>query len=186
MARPYQAAKAQPQKQAPQESKEAVVDISVPKKGERGPSLWMLMGLMVVCFLVLGGVLVWMIDARISGQMAPEGARPSLAVSKSAYFSMGSFVVNLAQPGRARLMQTDIELRTSAGEEGVKALEANKAALRDKTILILSAQKADDLFTEKGKETLKEQIRDEAQKIMQAATGSKVVDEIYFTSFVMQ
>ena len=52
--------------------------------------------------------------------------------------------------------------------------------------MLFSSQKPDDLQTREGKERLREQALKEIQHIVEGYTGKPGVEEVFFTSFLMQ
>ena len=58
--------------------------------------------------------------------------------------------------------------------------------IRNNLVMLFSSQTYKALMTVQGKEKLREQALREIQKVMEKETGEKVVDNVYFTSFVMQ
>ena len=53
-------------------------------------------------------------------------------------------------------------------------------------MLLLSSKTYNDLITAEGKETLRKEILAEVKKILKRETGKDNIENIYFTSFVMQ
>ncbi len=51
---------------------------------------------------------------------------------------------------------------------------------------MFSLSNTDDLVTSAGKTSLKQQALAEVQKVMQDIEGSKIVEQVLFTGFVMQ
>ncbi len=53
-------------------------------------------------------------------------------------------------------------------------------------MLLLSSKTHDELRSAKGKETLRKAVLKEIQKVLEAETGKEGVEDVFFTSFVMQ
>ena len=58
--------------------------------------------------------------------------------------------------------------------------------VRNNLVLLLSSKTYDELSTAEGKTTLRKQVLKEIQKVLEAETGKEGVEDVYFTSFVMQ
>ena len=58
--------------------------------------------------------------------------------------------------------------------------------IRNNVVFILSSKRYEDLITPEGKEELRKQVLTEVRKILKKETGNGDVEDIYFTSFVMQ
>jgi len=111
-----------------------------------------------------------------------EGA----VVSEAHYFSLDPpFIVNFNGKSRARFLQVSIEGLTrdaSIKEEITKHFPQ----VRNNLVMLLSGKTFDELNTPEGKADLRKQVLKEVQKVLEAETGKEGVEDIYFTSFVMQ
>ncbi len=103
------------------------------------------------------------------------------------YFSLDpAFVVNFQGKGRARFLQVNIDGMTRI--EKMK-LEVTKhlPQIRNNVVLLLSSKSYEELITPEGKESLRKEVLNEIQDVMEAETGNaEGVENIFFTSFVMQ
>ncbi len=102
------------------------------------------------------------------------------------YFSLDPpFVVNFAGKGRAKFLQVNIGglTRNPAIKEDITT---HLPHIRNDIVFILSSKRYDDLITPEGKEDLRKQVLAEVRKILKKETGNGDVEDIYFTSFVMQ
>lgn len=96
------------------------------------------------------------------------------------------FVVNFEAQGVMRFLQVTVEVLTR--EPHVADLvKANDPQIRNDLLLLFGAQQAPDLKTNEGKEKLRRDARDVVAKIVTSEGGEGAkVENIYFTSFVMQ
>lgn len=118
---------------------------------------------------------------------AAEGEEGAEADVKSAYyFSLDpAFIVNFTGKSRARFLQVNIEGMTR--DETVKEkITKHIPQVRNNIILLLSSKTHDELNTPAGKESLRKEVLKEIQDILVAETGKEGVEDVYFTSFVMQ
>ncbi len=147
---------------------------------------------LVACLSIGGGAAFFLLGSSSSDAEAKteteEGAteEETAAANDAYYFSLDpAFVVNFQGKSRVRFLQVNIDGITR--EEAVK-LEVTKhlPQIRNNIVLLLSSKTYDDLITPEGKETARNEILTEIQKVMKAETGKEGVENIFFTSFVMQ
>ena len=96
------------------------------------------------------------------------------------------FVVNFEAQGVMRFLQVTVEVLTR-DTHVADLVKANDPQIRNDLLLLFGAQQAPDLKTNEGKEKLRKDARDVVAKIVTSEGGEgKKVENIYFTSFVMQ
>ncbi len=102
------------------------------------------------------------------------------------YFSLNPpFVVNFVGKSRAKFLQVSISGLTR--DPSVKEnITTHLPHIRNNIVFILSSKRHEDLITPEGKEELRKQILGEIRSILKKETGKDDVEDIYFTSFVMQ
>lgn len=102
------------------------------------------------------------------------------------YFSLDPpFIVNFTGKSRARFLQVSIEGMTR--DATVKeAITKHFPQVRNNLVLLLSSKTHDELNTPEGKSALRKQVLKEVQKVLEAETGKEGIEDVYFTSFVMQ
>jgi flagellar FliL protein len=96
-------------------------------------------------------------------------------------FALDKFIVNLSSDGGSRYLRTSINLELS-GEEFQAEVDKKKPLIRDIIIRTLSAKSYEEISTIRGKESLKDEIVTELNKIF--TDGN--VQNIFFTEFVVQ
>ena len=85
----------------------------------------------------------------------------------------------------ARFLQLTLDVVTR--DTGVEeALNTHMPAVRNSLLLLFSSQKTADLASREGKEDLRRKALDEIQRVLEEQTGNAGVDDVFFTSFVMQ
>lgn len=95
------------------------------------------------------------------------------------------FTVNFQKAGRARFLQVTVEAMTR--DPAVKdALEQHMPMIRNNLLMLFSSKSSDELRSRDGKEALQNEALASVQGILEQETGSKGVEAIFFTSFVMQ
>jgi flagellar protein FliL len=95
-----------------------------------------------------------------------------------AIFPLDTFVVNL-QGGRFIRCQLQFEFET---RDVPKRFYAKLVPIRDAIISILTKRDAEDVISEKGKDTLKSEVREIVNEILR----KEEVKTVYFTQFVVQ
>ncbi len=161
---------------------------------EKKKSPLMLIIIIVAVLLIGGGAgAFFMMGDKEEGTAAAEenGAAESETeeetVSKSAhYFSLDpAFIVNFTGKSRARFLQVSIEGMTR--DEIVKEeITKHFPQVRNNIVLLLSGKTSEQLSTPDGKDKLRKEVLKEVQDILVAETGKEGVEDVYFTSFVMQ
>jgi len=123
-------------------------------------------------------------DEPADGEAA-EGEETA-ASGEAYYFSLDPpFVVNFTGKSRARFLQVSIEGLTRDGK--VKEnITKHFPQVRNNLVLLLSSKTYDELITQEGKAALRKQVLKEIQKVLEAETGKEGVEDVFFTSFVMQ
>ncbi len=128
--------------------------------------------------------------AAAEGAEGAEGAAAAAgggaSTGSALYVAMPRpFVFNVPGASRDRLVQIKVQLlvRGDANEE----LAKKHIPLIEGTLLsTFSMTNADDLSTTAGKETLRTNALDNVQKALNDVEGSKVIERVLFTGFVMQ
>jgi len=96
-----------------------------------------------------------------------------------------AFIVNLSDPAKQRYLQADISIMTRS-PEGEKLLEENMPLVRNTLLMLLSQQEYDVLVTREGKEKLQEDALTEVRTKLKSSRVKVKVEELLFTSLVMQ
>ena len=142
---------------------------------------------------VSGGATYYLTHKPGSGEevAAEEGAEGEAAAEEEIpvtpyYFSLNPpFVVNFVGKGRAKFLQVNIDGLTR--DPRVKEdITTHLPHIRNNIVFILSSQRIEDLSSPEGKENLRKQILEEVRTILKKETGNGDVEDIFFTSFVMQ
>ncbi len=172
------------------------------EEGEKKKKPLLLIIIAVVVLLAGGGGAFFMLGGSEDAEAIAEGSEDATAtgteseseseseeetVSKEAiYFSLDpAFVVNFQGKGRVRFLQVNIDGLTR--EAGIKEeVTKHLPQIRNNIVLLLSSKTYEDLSTPEGKGKVRSEILVEIQKIMESETGKTAVENIFFTSFVIQ
>ncbi|KAF7774099.1 flagellar FliL protein [Pseudoalteromonas citrea] len=118
---------------------------------------------------------------------APAASGSATAETGSAlYVAMPRpFVFNVPGASRDRIVQIKVQLLVRG--DGNEEIAKKHIPLIEGTLLsVFSTTTADELSTSAGKETLRLTALDKVQAAMEGVEGSKVVERVLFTGFVMQ
>ncbi|MGD8926693.1 MAG: flagellar basal body-associated FliL family protein [Thioalkalispiraceae bacterium] len=106
--------------------------------------------------------------------------------SGSPYFEIAKpFVVNLADKGRTAFLQVKAQFKVK-NQELKDQLYNNLPAIQHSIMMVLSEQTSTDIKSVAGKQKLREKTLQEVQAFLMNQLGDPVVDEIYFTGFIIQ
>ncbi len=95
------------------------------------------------------------------------------------------FVVNFADQNQMRFLQITMDVMAYSPEV-IDAVKKHLPVIRNNLVMLLSSQDAKTLFSLQGKQHLRQQCLEEIQKIIKERSGETGVEDVYFTSFVMQ
>lgn len=121
-----------------------------------------------------------------SGDEAAEKEAPARSTGDVQYIALNPpFVVNFGGQSTARFLQISMEVSTR-DDSIVKAIEKHMPVIRNNLVLLLSSQDQQEISTREGKEKLRGESLAEIQRILKKHTGKTGIQDVYFTSFVMQ
>ncbi len=150
-----------------------------PKKKSR----WLWIVLLLVLMLGGGGAAAWYVLVMQPAQAQLDGEAPEPTPAPALYSELRpAFVVNLAG-NRFLQLEIDLMARDAAVIEAVKR---HNPAIRNDVLLLLGSQNPSELQSLDGKLTLQQSVLDAINAILAAREQGLAVEEIYFSSFVMQ
>ena len=95
-------------------------------------------------------------------------------------------VVNFAgEDGSTRYLQMTVQAM-ARDQAVIDAIKTHAPAIRNNFLLIIGNRDYNSLASVEGKEQLRADMLEEARAILKRNTGAPGIEEIYFTSFVMQ
>ncbi len=119
-------------------------------------------------------------------QAAPAEAEKNAPAGKVVYVNIDPpFVVNFEDQTLVRYLQIGVSLMTH-GEGAKDAIEAQMPLIKSRLLLLFSAQKYDEIKTSEGKQKLQQDALKVVRDVLKDQTGNPYVDQVLFTSFVMQ
>ncbi len=114
------------------------------------------------------------------------GAESTEEVADISYWPLEpAFVLNFEGKSKARFMQIGLEVSVT-NEKSYAAVKKHLPVIRNEIVLLLSGQKYEEMVTPDGKEQLRAELIETINIILKKHKAKKGIDNIYFTSFVMQ
>ena len=102
------------------------------------------------------------------------------------YFSFDPpLVVNFDDTQAVRFLQLQIDVMARE-EKVIEAVKANAPAIRNNLLMLMNNRDYKTLMTREGKEALRQECLKEVQRILKKETGADGVEDLYFSSFVVQ
>ncbi len=149
--------------------------------------------LIVMAVLLLGagtaGTLYFMGMLPMGGgeDVADEAAKKESAKKKDPiYFAFEQpFTVNFETEAGLRFLQVSVELM-SYDPEAIEAVKTHMPVIKNNIILMFSNQGYGDLVSREGKDKLRQSTLQEIESALEKYHGKGGVEEVYFTSFVIQ
>lgn len=140
------------------------------------------LGVIMKKLMILFFTLFWIVPAFSADE---EAAAP--AKKTPAFVSLGKpMVLNLTTKGkRLRFLQLEASVLVR-DEEAKQAVEANIPALRHQLIILLSEQSAEDMKTPSKRNDIRKIVTERVTETLDDLTGNKDVDDVLFTSFLIQ
>lgn len=114
-------------------------------------------------------------------------AEPAVPLKQAAIYEelVPAFVVNFKHQGRARYMQVSVALM-ARDQVALDALKVHMPVLRNRLVMLFSAQDFAALMTPVGKEMLRQQATASVQELAEKETGKPTVEQVLFTNIVLQ
>ncbi len=161
-----------------EEEKEAKEEKEQKKGGKKG--LFIFVALFIVLAAAGGGAYFFFFKGKQEegGEKQKTEAKPT---EIGVMFDLGTFIVNLADPGVEMYAKVSITLELS-DQEVSKEVEKRLPIIKDAVIDILSSKTYGDIRTPEGKEKLRFELIKRINTIL--VKGG--VRNLYFTEFVVQ
>ncbi len=120
------------------------------------------------------------------GKHAKKSKKAKKELGPPLYVKLGDpLVVNFVENNQIRYLQVQMEVMTRDPEMKDK-IEAYMPLIRNNLLMMLSDLDYATISSFSGKQKIRAEALAEVQSIMKEQTGDNVVEELYFTSFVMQ
>jgi flagellar FliL protein len=171
-----------------------------PKGGGMGGKIVNAVGIFVLCLIavVAGGYINAVLHPGPQFEMTPEGQLTlkkevdahgkvvAGAPKPAIYYAFDPpFVVSFEDETAVRFLQVQVEVMARE-QTAIDGVQQHAPAIRNNLLNVINARDYKTLLTVEGKEKLRQECLKETQKILQKETGSPGIEDLYFTSFVVQ
>lgn len=153
----------------------AVADAAPPKKSKK--KLFIIVGLVIL--LAGGGAGGWFMT---QGKHEPGEAKAE-AQEAPIFLPLETFTVNLQ--GGEQYLQTDITLQMTDPAQA-EMIKLHMPRVRSRLLALLSSKSYAELATAADKKTLAKEIMDQVKQPFYAKGKPQQVDDVLFTTFVIQ
>jgi flagellar FliL protein len=163
--------------------KAAAPNVQPIKPRKKGKLLWIIIATVVV----LGGAGAWLaFRPGAAADGATAASKPAAHAAPIYYKFDPAFVVNFGGEGSARYLQVTVEAM-SRDMTAVENLKNTEPAIRNDLVMLFSAQDNATLMSVDGKEKLRAATLASIRKVLDGEGGNgKLIEAVYFTSFVIQ
>ena len=149
---------------------------------------WLIIGIAAFLVLAGGGAAAWFLmghdDAHGKKQAAVKAKEP---LAPPLYVALDPpFVVNFEGEQLVRFLQITVQVMTR-DPATVEVLKANDPVVRNDLLLLFANQKSAVVAARAGKEKLRSEALTAIRHVVESGGGkADHVEQVYFTSFVMQ
>jgi flagellar FliL protein len=121
-------------------------------------------------------------DKKEAAEEKPSGKPPAPAI----YLKMDpQMVVNFDATSEVKFLALDIEFM-ARDQAVIDDVQRNMPKIRNNILMLISNRDYKTLMTREGKDKLRLEALDEARKVLKQETGSAKLEDLLFTSFVVQ
>lgn len=168
------------------EEEQAAADAAAARKKRR---LKIFVGAAIAVLLMGGAVALWFFlkpppDPAVEAAKAAQ--KPEAIEQRAIYYPLKEkFVINYDVRGRQRFLQVEVNLMLR-DDSAIRPIEQHMPRIRNDLIMLFSGQVFEDLQTPEGKELLRQDALRRVQAVLEQETGKQAIEQVLFTSFVMQ
>lgn len=120
---------------------------------------------------------------KVSKNKASKSKGPK---KRALYFPLKpEFTVNFENTQSASYLQIAIQVMARE-QDALDDVEHHMPAIRNSVLLLLGSQTFEKVNTHVGKEKLRKSVLKTIQKILKSETGKTGIEDVYFTSIIMQ
>ncbi|MGZ5054565.1 MAG: flagellar basal body-associated FliL family protein [Methylobacter sp.] len=146
--------------------------------------------IMIVAALILvaagGGVTFFLMKEDSSKDKKAEHVDEATGHAEKLYFDMSKpIVVDFPKGAAVQHGRITVSMLVE-GAETIAVLKKNEPMIRNNLLMLIGAQDPASLNTREGKELLGKAMLDDVTAVLVKMAGKGKVNEIFFTSFVMQ
>ena len=148
---------------------------------------WLIIGIIGVLVLAGGGVGAWLAFAPNPAHGKKVAEQPKEPLAPPLYVALDPpFVVNFDGDQVVRFLQITVQVMTR-DPATVEVMKANDPVVRNDLLMLFGNQKYEAVSQRAGKEKLRTDALAAVRHVVQNAGGKPDhIEQVYFTSFVMQ
>jgi flagellar FliL protein len=160
------------------------------KKGKVLPIVLIVLGAVLLAAASTGATM-YLMSSRLVDNAPADGVSEEEEVQPAnlgppIYFGLDpAMVVNFQNPGPVRFLQVKVQVMARE-KKVIEAVKEHMPAIRNDLMMLFSSQRYETIKTREGKDALRQEVLGEIQEILTEQTGEAGVEQVYFTSFVMQ
>lgn len=140
----------------------------------------------VVLLLIMGGAAYFFLSGSDSADEEMAEEEVEIPIEEAFYLAIDPvFVVNLPDRGKQRFLQAKITLMTR-DEAILMKIEQHMPVIRHHLTNVLSAQTISSIQTDGGIQQVRAEALEEINGVLSSEFATQAVEEVLFTSFVMQ
>ena len=170
---------------ADEEDKDESEEVEANSAGGKKKLILIIVGALLLVGAATGGALMFIggegseAEAEVVEDVLPVRGDPTYVDL------MPPFTVNLDPQDPVGFLQISLQVLTHNNEVAA-ALEKHKPLIRNNLVLLFGRQKSVDLRQPEGKEKLQKSALETVQQVIKQNGSAGKVDNVFFTSFVMQ
>ncbi len=156
--------------------------------GKKGGSKLLLIIIAAVVVLLIGGGAAFFLLSGDSEEEAEMVAEEVVEEEKAPamYIPLKPpFVTHFDDSGRKRYLQLELTLMTRS-DDSYTAVIKHLPKIRSNILTLVAAQLFDELQSPEGKEIMRESLVEEIRTLMEAEVGDPSIEDVYYTTFIIQ
>lgn len=154
-----------------------------PQKSKKGLIL-ILVGVVLVLALG-GGAAYWYFSQKSHGEHEGKPKEEKVEVKEPVFVKLETFTVNLQPDPDAQFLQVDLTVQVEDKEQA-DSITLHMPSVRNRILMLLSGKKSSDLLTIEGKQALTKEIMKQLAQPFSKGAKPLVINDVFFTSFVIQ
>ncbi len=153
--------------------------------GGKKKMIMIIAGALLLVGIAVGATLFLMGGDDTPADAAAEAEPPKPQKGDPTYVELKPFTVNLGPEDPVGFLQVQINILTYFSEVA-EELEKNKPLIRNNLTMLFGQQRSEDLRSPDGKLKLQQDVKDSIQQVINQYGSGGEIDNVFFTTFVMQ
>lgn len=96
------------------------------------------------------------------------------------------FLIHFMTKAKIRYLQVEVSLMIKAEEEKMELVKSQLPLIKNNLTAVFQGNSFDDIVLVQGREKMRIQALDEVKKLLKEQTGETLVENVLFTSYVIQ